>query len=76
MKVDLNEIGWKNVDWICVTLDRSKWCVLVKMVMNPSHSIKYRKLLHFLWVYIVMFKGSAPWISYVLVHSISAVASL
>jgi hypothetical protein len=34
IKMDLGEIGWGGVDWICLAQDRNKWRTLVKMVMK------------------------------------------
>jgi hypothetical protein len=34
INMDLNEIGWKGVDWIHVAQDRGHWWVLVNMVVN------------------------------------------
>jgi hypothetical protein len=28
IKVDLKEIGWQSVDWICLTQDSDKWPAL------------------------------------------------
>jgi hypothetical protein len=33
-RMDLKEIGWKGVDWMCVAQDRDQWWSLVNMVMN------------------------------------------
>jgi hypothetical protein len=32
--MDLGEIGWSDVDWIGLALDRYKWRALVNSVMN------------------------------------------
>jgi hypothetical protein len=32
IKINLNERGWEDVDWIHLALDQ--WCALVNMVMN------------------------------------------
>jgi hypothetical protein len=32
--VDLKEIGWESVKWICLTQEWDKWWDLVNMVMN------------------------------------------
>jgi hypothetical protein len=32
--MDLLEIGWGGVDWICLAQDRDKWRALVNAVMN------------------------------------------
>jgi hypothetical protein len=34
IKMDLLEIGWDGVDWICLAQDRDKWRALVNAVMN------------------------------------------
>jgi hypothetical protein len=34
IKMDLLEIGWGGVDWICLAQDRDKWRALVNVVMN------------------------------------------
>jgi hypothetical protein len=34
IKIDLLEIGWGSVDWICLAQDRGKWRDLVNAVMN------------------------------------------
>jgi hypothetical protein len=34
IKMDLGEIGWGSVDWICLAHDRNKWRALVNAVMN------------------------------------------
>jgi hypothetical protein len=34
IKIDLVEIGWCNVYWICLAEDRRKWKALVNAVMN------------------------------------------
>jgi hypothetical protein len=34
IKMDLIEIGWCDVDWICPTQDRGKWRAVVKSVMK------------------------------------------
>jgi hypothetical protein len=34
IKMDLREMGWKNVDWIHLPQDRDQWRILVNMVMN------------------------------------------
>jgi hypothetical protein len=32
--VDLEEVGWGDVDWIGLTQDRNRWGALVNAVMN------------------------------------------
>jgi hypothetical protein len=34
IKMDLEEVGWGDVDWIGLTQDRDKWRALVSTVMN------------------------------------------
>jgi hypothetical protein len=34
IRVDLDEIGWGDVDWIGLAQDRDKWSALVNAVMN------------------------------------------
>jgi hypothetical protein len=34
IRMDLREIGWKNVKWIQLAQDRSRWRTLVNTVMN------------------------------------------
>jgi hypothetical protein len=31
--MDLGEIGWGVVDWICLAQDRDKWRAFVKVIM-------------------------------------------
>jgi len=39
-RMDLKEIGWKGVDWMCVAQDRDQWWSLVNMVMNLCIPLK------------------------------------
>jgi hypothetical protein len=32
--MELREIGWGGMDWICLAEDRDKWRAFVNMVMN------------------------------------------
>jgi hypothetical protein len=32
--MDLEEIGWDDVDWICLAQDRGRWRALVNSVSN------------------------------------------
>jgi hypothetical protein len=34
IKIDLGEIGWDDMDWIDLALDRDQWRALVNTVMN------------------------------------------
>jgi hypothetical protein len=34
IRMDLREIGWGGMDWICLALDRGQWKALVNTVMN------------------------------------------
>jgi hypothetical protein len=34
IKMDLREIGFGDVDWICLAQDRDRWQALVNMVMS------------------------------------------
>jgi hypothetical protein len=34
IRMDLREIGWKFVCWMCVAQDMEQWQALVNMVMN------------------------------------------
>jgi hypothetical protein len=34
IKMDLREIVWDGVDWICLAQDRDQWRALVNTVMN------------------------------------------
>jgi hypothetical protein len=34
IKMDLREIGWRDMDWIDLAQDRGQWRALVNMVMN------------------------------------------
>jgi hypothetical protein len=34
IRMDFREIGWEDVDWICLTQDREQWQVLINIVMN------------------------------------------
>jgi hypothetical protein len=33
-KVDLQEVGWRGMDWIDLAEDRGRWWALVNAVMN------------------------------------------
>jgi hypothetical protein len=34
IRMDLGEVGWTDVDWICLVQDRDRWRSLVNAVMN------------------------------------------
>jgi hypothetical protein len=34
IRMDLGEVGWGDVDWIGLTLDRNRWRALVNSVLN------------------------------------------
>jgi hypothetical protein len=34
IKMDLTDIGWGDMDWICLAHDRDQWRALVKTAMN------------------------------------------
>jgi hypothetical protein len=34
IKMDLQEVGWKGVDWIDMAQDRDRWRAVVSAVMN------------------------------------------
>jgi hypothetical protein len=34
IRMDLGEVGWGDVDWIGLTLNRNRWRALVNSVMN------------------------------------------
>jgi hypothetical protein len=34
IRLDLGEVGWGDVDWIGLALDRNRWRALVNAVMN------------------------------------------
>jgi hypothetical protein len=33
--MDLVEVGWGDVDWIGLALDRDRWRALVNSILNP-----------------------------------------
>jgi hypothetical protein len=40
VKMDLQEMGWKGMDWIDLAQDRDRWRALVNAVMELPGSIK------------------------------------
>jgi hypothetical protein len=34
IRMDLGEVGWRDVDWIGLALDRNSWRALVNSVLN------------------------------------------
>jgi len=34
IKMHLQEVGWEDMDWIAVALERDRWLALVNSVMN------------------------------------------
>jgi hypothetical protein len=34
IRMDLGEVGWGDVDWICLARDRNRWRALVNSVLN------------------------------------------
>jgi hypothetical protein len=34
IKMDLGEVGWGDVDWICLAQDRNRWRALMNSVLN------------------------------------------
>jgi hypothetical protein len=34
IRMDVVEVGWSDVDWICLTQDRDRWRALVNSVLN------------------------------------------
>jgi hypothetical protein len=35
IRMDLGEVGWRDVDWIDLAKDRNRWRALVNSVLNP-----------------------------------------
>jgi hypothetical protein len=44
IRMDLGEVGWGDVDWIGLALDRNKWRALLNSVLNPWASWNAGKL--------------------------------
>jgi hypothetical protein len=38
IKMNLREVVWEGVDWICLGQDRGQWRALMNTVMNPHVS--------------------------------------
>jgi hypothetical protein len=34
IRIDLGEVGWGDVDWICLAKDRNRWRALVNSVLS------------------------------------------
>jgi hypothetical protein len=34
IRLDLREVGWGDVDWICLAKDRNRWRAVVNSVLN------------------------------------------
>jgi hypothetical protein len=34
IRMDLGEVGWDDMDWICLPKDRNRWRALVNSVLN------------------------------------------
>jgi hypothetical protein len=34
IRMDLGEVGWVDVDWICLAKDRNRWRAVVNSVLN------------------------------------------
>jgi hypothetical protein len=34
IRMDLGEVGWGDVNWICLAQNRNRWRVLVNSVLN------------------------------------------
>jgi hypothetical protein len=34
IEMDLVEVGWGDIDWICLNQDRNRWRALVNSVLN------------------------------------------
>jgi hypothetical protein len=34
IRMDLGEVGWGDVDWICLAQDRNRWSAHVNSVLN------------------------------------------
>jgi len=45
IRMDLREIGWKDVEWIHLAQDMDQWWALMNMVNEPSSFIKGEEFL-------------------------------
>jgi hypothetical protein len=34
IRIDFGEVGWGDVDWICLAQDRNRWRAVVNSVLN------------------------------------------
>jgi hypothetical protein len=48
VKLYLQEVGWRSMDWIDLAQDRDRWRALVNAVKKPSVSIKCGEFLGYL----------------------------
>jgi len=32
--MDLKEVGWEDVDWMHLAVDRDQWCVFMNKIIN------------------------------------------
>jgi hypothetical protein len=49
IKMDVEEVGWGDVDWIGLAQNRDKWRALVNLVMNLRAPYNAGKLLSGWW---------------------------
>jgi hypothetical protein len=61
IKMDLREIRWAGIDWICMAQDKDRWRALVNTVMKLRGSVKCWEILEQLRNWRLLKKGSAPW---------------
>jgi hypothetical protein len=45
MRMDLGEVGWRDVDWIGLSQDRDRWGALVSSVLNLRVPVASRVVL-------------------------------
>jgi hypothetical protein len=36
IRMNLGEVGWGDVDWICLAQDRDRWRAICNSVLNPA----------------------------------------